>query len=412
MPQRGCRTHWLSRRVWSVCAVACAWQACAAFAETPAVAGTQPLLLAAAAPSPVEPFAPPYRRGIEVQQPPADGAAVLRVAVPVAVPDESQTGDVVQPPADIPATIPADAKAGAAADARADFQAEARAESAPQPAGNTGLLGLHSAIEFGVMAANRQPLEASNAAFHEQVRRIAGNLQAAARTLYPDQMKRLGAFDVYVGDAANCATMSSGTGKVAINAGFSKLGPADDWLAFVVAREMGHVLAGHHDNNSGASLAVSVLMNFIVPGSGVIKSVISFASSQIAAETGHDRQVKEADEVAMKLLEGAGYTRKSVALNLRLAPLAADVDTSWAKDFRASALRLTGAPPAPAADTATAAAGLAGTLQNAGVAQTAVPLAAAPAANWRPDDLVRTRPSGLPGPLYVGGYAVPSRYVE
>ncbi|HEY4371238.1 MAG TPA: M48 family metalloprotease [Burkholderiales bacterium] len=319
---------------------------------------------------------------------------------------------VSQPPADAPAAAPVDAKPVTPADVMADSRPEADAGSAsPPPAGNTGLLGLHSAIEFGVMAANRQPLEASNAAFHEQVRRIAGNLQAAARVLYPEQMKRLGAFDVYVGDAENCSTMSSGTGKVAINAGFSKRNPADDWLAFVVAREMGHVLAGHHDNNSGASLAVSVLMNFIVPGSGVIKSVISFAGSQIAANSGHDRQLKEADEVAMKLLEGAGYTRKSVALNLRLAPLAADIDTSWAKDFRASALHLTGAPLAPVADTATAAAGVAATLQDAGVAQTAVPLAAPPA-NWRPDDLARTRPSGLPGPLYVGGYAVPSRYVE
>ncbi len=109
---------------------------------------------------------------------------------------------------------------------------------------------------------------------------------------------------------------------------------------------MGHIVAGHHDTNSGASILVSVVMNLIIPGSGLIKSALSFAGSQMAAETNRDKQIKEADEVAMKLLEAAGFTGKSVALNLRLYPLAEDADKgSWAKAFRISARNLTG--PAP-----------------------------------------------------------------
>lgn len=399
MPQRGWITQWPLRRLCqagiTVCVLHCGVVLADDFSSLPEA---RPVVLAAA-PLSTEPLIPPYRRGIEVQQPPADGPSFLLRNQPQ--------------PAAVLADTASEPETGVAAGAQAAAQTEIPAGEAPAAPGGTGLLGLHSAIEFGVFAANRQPLEADNAAFHEQVRRISANLQAAARNLYPEQMKRIGAFTVYVGDSENLSTMSSGTGKVAINAGFSKLKPADDWMAFAIAREMGHVLAGHHDNNSGASLAVSLLMNVVVPGSGLIKSVISFAGSQIASSTGHGRQVGEADEVALKLLEAAGYPRKSVALNLRLAPLAGEYTTSWAKDFRASAARLTGVPM-QAPDTATADSGLAGTMQNSGVQPVAVPVAAAPVAaqNWRPEELVRTRPSGLPGPIYVGGYAVPARRVE
>ncbi len=206
-------------------------------------------------------------------------------------------------------------------------------------------------MKFGVLAAGREPAEAADAPFQQQVTRIALALQNAARNLYPEQMKHVGAFDVYVGNSANLSTMSSGTGKIAINAGFAKLNPTDDWMAFVIAREMGHVVAGHHDNNAGASIVVSVLMNFIVPGSGLINTALSFAGSQLASESGRDKQAKEADEVAMKLLEAAGYTKKSVTINLRLNTLGEEVaKNSWSATFRSSAARLTGIPAAaPAA---------------------------------------------------------------
>ena len=210
--------------------------------------------------------------------------------------------------------------------------------------------------------------------------------------------------------ADELSARSSATGKVAVNAGFARLNPTDDWLAFVIAREMGHVVAGHHDSNSGASLAVSVLMNLVIPGSGLIKSAISFAGSQMASESGRDKQIVEADQVAVKLLEAAGYTRKSVALNLRLNPLTDEqASTSWAKAFRISAERLAPAAPAVAAPAAPAPA-------VAPVAYQAPQSAPVPpvqtSSRWQPEELVRARPSGLPGPLMLGGYAVPVRHVE
>jgi Zn-dependent protease with chaperone function len=287
--------------------------------------------------------------------------------------------------------------------------------AAPAPQGNTGILGLRSALEFGVLAAGREPAETAGAPFQQQVTRIALGLQNAARNLYPDQMKHVGGFDVYVGNSQDLSTMSSGTGKIAINAGFAKLNPTDDWMAFVIAREMGHVVAGHHDNNAGASIVVSVLMNFIIPGSGLIKTALSFAGSQLAAESGRDKQAKEADEVALKLLEAAGYTKQSVALNLRLNPLGEDVaKNSWSATFRTSAARLTGIPAAaPTAPAATAVAELVPALppQTAAALPAVLPVSV-PAARWQPEELVRARPSGLPGPLLLGGYEVPVRRVD
>ncbi len=296
--------------------------------------------------------------------------------------------------------------------------APAPAATPDAPRGSTGLLGLHSDIQFGVLSPAREALDAADGAFQAQVKRIAASLQESARGLYPEAMQRIGAFDVYVAQSQDLSTRSSGTGKIAINAGFAALKPTDDWLAFVIAREMGHILSGHHDNNAGASIAVSVLMNLVVPGSGLIKSAVSFAGSQIASISGHDKQVKEADDAALKLLEGAGYTAKAVALNLRLSPLGEDVvKTGWVTDFRASAQRLTGVPKALVAETQ----GAAGTAtpQPVAEAQAApVPVAAAPLAvnaqpvRWQPEELTRVRPSGLPGPLFLDGMAVPARRYE
>ena len=311
------------------------------------------------------------------------------------------------------------------------------------PHGSTGLLGLHSDINFAVLSAPRLNGEAAVTPYQEQVKRISASLQTAAQGLYPDAVKRIGAFDVYVAQAEDLSALSSGTGKIAVNAGFARLNPTDDWMAFVIAREMGHIVVGHHDSNAGASLAVSILMNLIVPGSGLLKSAVSFAGSQMASGSGREKQIKEADEAALKLMEAAGYTTKAVALNLRLNPLGAEVSNSaWATAFRISAARLTGVPvPGKVPGTAEASAiAFASTVPGESSAQqpqfVALPAAAAQVqvapqaqvapqvqvsasrqgglqqARWQPEEVVRARPSGLPGPLLLGGYAVPARLVE
>jgi hypothetical protein len=307
-------------------------------------------------------------------------------------------------------------------------QAAAADEPAAPRANGESLFTLHSDIKFSLIAPARKAADpAAVGIYAAQVQRISAELQTAARGLYPEKISSIGAFDVYVGDSDNLSAISSGSGRIAVDAGFARLNPTDDWLAFVIAREMGHVIAGHHDSNSGASILVSVLMNFIVPGSGLIKTVVSFAGSQMASESRHTQQNAQADEVALKLLEAAGYTKKSLALNLRLNPIAdSETNTTWLEGFRVSALRIAGPLPgtqapvlareaagddaAPTPMVATAVPILAREPRQV-VMPVVPPIAAVPTpANWQPEELMfAPRPSGLPGPLFSGVVPMPVR---
>lgn len=296
---------------------------------------------------------------------------------------------------------------------------QARTALADEPVQSVSLAAptiatLHSDIQFNLTVATRKTGVAAGGAFEEQVRRISEGLTAACAAMYPDALSRVGAFDVFIADSSEASARSSASGRIALNAGLAALNPTDDWLALVVAREMGHVVAGHHDNNSTASLITSVLMNLVLPGSGLIKTALSFAGSQVAALSGRDRQLDEADEIAIKLLEGAGYTRKALALNLAVGPHAEQLGQSaWAQAFNASSkallTRLRGG-------TAIATAGDANIQALPVVASTAAHMHASsppPAPKSAPADyVVRTRPSGLSGPLMLDGRALPFRRVE
>ncbi len=326
---------------------------------------------------------------------------------------------------------------------------------------SSSLPSLHSDIKFSVFAPAR--LEGASAAapnaaldLTRQINRVSTGLQQAAHGLYGSKMKTLGAFDVYVADSAEAETLSSATGKIALYAGIAQLAPSDEWLAFVIAREMGHVLAGHHDDNSAASIITSVIMNLIIPGSSLLKSAVSLVSSQTAAAAGGERQVHEADEIGLRLLEAAGYRLGGLAQALTAGPSAERLGAgSWARTFQQSASNI----QARAAETAPALAhtGVQQTAQllpqvdaartviaqvpasAAGLAPVPVPVqvpvqmavqiavqmavqlagqvpaqvAAAPVPVFLHDlPIIRARPSGVAGPLMLGGYTVPARRFE
>jgi hypothetical protein len=292
-------------------------------------------------------------------------------------------------------------------------QAGDDASAAATPAAS--IAALHSELKFNLMAPARKPGEGPTDSFMIQARRVVRGLQAAGAALYPEPMRGIGAFDVFIADSQEIGILSSATGRIALNAGFAALNPTDDWLALVMAREMGHVIAGHHANNSTASMVTSVLMNIVLPGSGLIKSAISFAGSQVASASGRERQTSEADEIAVKLLEAAGYTPRTVALSLALGPSETQLGNSdWASTFKTSAKSLlarvrggVGAEAAQAEARPVAAPPVASTdghLRNANTG----------GANRVPAEelVLRTRPSGLPGPLLLGGNQVPARRME
>lgn len=176
--------------------------------------------------------------------------------------------------------------------------------------------------------------------FARQVQRLAGVLQKAAQDLYPDLQQRVpglsaSRFDVYVVDANEPGSASSPNGRIALNSVLGAQFPYDDWVAFVIAREMGHVIARHHEENSLASMATSTIMNIILPGSGLLKMLISAGSSAIAAKSQRGVQALEADAIARDLLVAAGMRLREVSLTLLIDPVRLD-DGTWSEDFRRS----------------------------------------------------------------------------
>jgi hypothetical protein len=176
--------------------------------------------------------------------------------------------------------------------------------------------------------------------FAAQVQRVAGVLQQGARHLYPDLAPRIqglahSGFDVYVADGGKPGSASSANGKIALNAALGAVQPYDDWLAFVIAREMGRVIARHHEENSSISIATSVIMNILLPGSGLLKIAVSKIGSELAISGLTEPQAREVDAIAVKLLQVSGYRLDDVALSVAIAPAGLD-DDFWSREFRRS----------------------------------------------------------------------------
>jgi hypothetical protein len=137
----------------------------------------------------------------------------------------------------------------------------------------------------------------------------------------------------------------------------------------------------------------------------------------MAAESGREKQAAEADEIAIKLLEAAGFAPRELALNLALGPTESQLgNTSWAKAFGVSARNLMARvrgrqdlPPVAANPQQPDAAAPAPPM----VASPDAPLRAAPSVRLPVNDIVmRTRPSGMPGQLELGGRLLPARRIE
>jgi hypothetical protein len=215
------------------------------------------------------------------------------------------------------------------------------------------LAATYADITFTLTSGFRQTLACDGAAgcvgpsgkgaamrFGQQVRRVGDALQRGAQHLYPDLASRLpksagSRFDVYVVDGDEPGSVSSADGRIALNAALGARQPYDDWMAFVIAREMGHVIGRHHEENSSAGIATSVIMSILIPGSGWLKTLISAGGSGIAAKSKREVQALEADVIALNLLEAAGFRLRDIYLTLLIDPVVLDEGT-WSQAFRLS----------------------------------------------------------------------------
>lgn len=219
------------------------------------------------------------------------------------------------------------------------------------------LASVQSDLEFSITSGSRADLSCADNSpcssaleqedvplFVLDVGLLASVLQKSALQRYPDlawcQPRVNGScFDVYVVEGDEPGSSSSANGRIALTLGLGRWRGHDGVLAFVIAREMGHVIARHHAERSSINLVTSVVLNLLLPGSGLLKALISTGGARLAAASNHSAQVIEADAIALGLLQGAGFRLPYIARNLRLMPVAID-QSSWAKDFAQSSTTL------------------------------------------------------------------------
>lgn len=218
-------------------------------------------------------------------------------------------------------------------------------------------LRLMLAVAPNALGACEQSACPDRVAFDQRVAETGARLSEAAFRLYPQLADRIPGFRFSVEDKADPATASTANGLVVVMRGASSLAPDDETLAFLMAREIGHVVAGHHEETTGASLVVSALSTLFLPVANVAKvlgtlfsgvstaaasvsvTAASFAGSRALAEAYRPRQREEADDIAVELLVERGFDGGAIARGFARVDLSAP-PTRWVGDLRASVQRI------------------------------------------------------------------------
>ena len=162
------------------------------------------------------------------------------------------------------------------------------------------------------------PSAETTARFAHQVERIGAELATEARSLAPELFKRISAFQIGVETDIDAGTASSAGGRIALAADLAALDPTDDVVAFLIAREMGHVIARHGEEDAGARMTFSALTAMVPIGGLIVKLAASLLGSQALKTTWVERQRREADELALALLDRCQRSPAIIALNLRV----------------------------------------------------------------------------------------------
>jgi len=204
--------------------------------------------------------------------------------------------------------------------------------------------------------------------FELRVASLGERLAGKAFEVYPDLHERIGRFEFLIADKAEPGTTSNASGTVVIFSGTRALDLSDQALAFILAREMGHVIGSHHNENTATKIWMSVLAQVLLPVSSIFRTfaLLPGASSAAAASattatasTGAaaaltatataasylgakaviasywPQQLGEADTIAMTILARLGHEPQETADALAATEQRLD-QSSWPQDLLAS----------------------------------------------------------------------------
>jgi len=196
---------------------------------------------------------------------------------------------------------------------------------------------------------------AENQAFDAKVQLIGESLAKSAYALYPDLKKTTPKFEFGVADKKVLGSASNASGTIVLFRGIQHLDLDDDATAFIIGREMGHVIAHHHKSNAKTKIFFTVLTAVLFPAATLISAssaaaqattattlmtsaastVTSFVGSEVALSRIKPSQLTEADDISLALLEYGGVTTADAAQSLAFI-VENENSAGWEKDLNLS----------------------------------------------------------------------------
>lgn len=206
---------------------------------------------------------------------------------------------------------------------------------------------------------------ALNAEFDARVQRLGARIAAAAYDLHPDLSHRIKQFEFKLAEKKDAGVTSNASGTIMVLRGTQAIGLNDDALAFVLAREMGHVISQHHEENTTTRILLSVAAGILFPALNLFgnsaavaqatssattassatlattaaSTATSWLGAQLVLNSMKPEQLSEADQVALKLMESMGLSHRDLALALENSAEFHPSNT-WSEDFRNSVLQV------------------------------------------------------------------------
>lgn len=202
-----------------------------------------------------------------------------------------------------------------------------------------------------------------NRAFDHQVQRAGARVAAAAYDMHPDLIHRIKNFEFQVIEKKNPGVTSNASGTIVVMRGTQQIGLNDEALSFMLAREMGHVIAQHHDENTTTRILLSVAAGILFPALNLFgntaavaqatssasattlssatlattaaSTATSYLGAKLVLNSLKPEQLSEADQIGLKLMEKTGLSHRDLALALENS---AEFHPSneWSEDFRNS----------------------------------------------------------------------------
>ena len=185
--------------------------------------------------------------------------------------------------------------------------------------------------------------------FDTRVQQIGSELAGKAYAVYPDLKQEVPAFAFTVAEKSERALASNKLGHIVVFRGLQDMSLSDQALKFLLAREMAHVIAKHHDKNISTKLLISALTAVAFPAVAIVaasqaaaevstvtsvvtsaaSTATSFVGSEVAIAKLKPNQLLEADRIAFKLMEDEPADLVSLAAELELQT----PENGWEKDL-------------------------------------------------------------------------------